>query len=82
MLLLKQDGNVGPDYNMDPTEVIDEKTQVSMIKHELINPLIVSPQELVNVHYYHQFAMAAYGWPVYVVLNPCRGPLSLCIAAK
>lgn len=65
VLLLKQDGNVGPDYNMDPTEVIDEKTQ-----------------ELVNVHYYHQFAMAAYGWPVYVVLNPCRGPLSLCIAAK
>ena len=26
--------------------------------------------------------MAAYGWPVHVYLNPCSGPLSLCINAR
>ncbi len=26
--------------------------------------------------------MAAYGWPVHVYLNPCCGPLSLCINAR
>ena len=28
------------------------------------------------------YSMAAYGWPVYVYLNPCSGPLSLCINAR
>lgn len=31
---------------------------------------------------YLDYAMAAYGWPVHVYLNPCTGPVSLCISAR
>ena len=35
-----------------------------------------------ELKYYVNFAMAAYGWPVYLYLNPLRGPASLCISAR
>ena len=35
-----------------------------------------------DLKHYLDYAMAAYGWPIHVYLNPCRGPLSLCINAR
>lgn len=35
-----------------------------------------------ELKYYLDYSMAAYGWPVHVYLNPCTGPLSLCINAR
>ena len=26
--------------------------------------------------------MASYGWPIYVYLNPFKGPISLCVSSK
>lgn len=35
-----------------------------------------------QLKHYLDYSMAAYGWPVHVYLNPCSGPLSLCINAR
>ena len=35
-----------------------------------------------DLKYYLKYAMAAYGWPIHVYLNPIRGPASLCISAR
>ena len=35
-----------------------------------------------DLKYYIDYAMAAYGWPIHVYLNPCTGPISLCVNAR
>ena len=39
-------------------------------------------QHIVDLKYYLDYAMAAYGWPIHIYLNPCTGPLSLCASTK
>ena len=35
-----------------------------------------------DLKFYLKYAMAAYGWPIHIYLNPVRGPASLCLEAR
>ena len=35
-----------------------------------------------ELNYYFKFCVASYGAPIQVYLNPCTGPITLCIAAR